>query len=129
MQKKRQRTFKELVNGVEWFNKTYFSENRAGQGFSLVAEGYINFGFLGIILVFVLVGLLIKFIYQRSSKNIYYFSFYVVSIPVFMYSIRADLTNILSPIIRQNLIVVILVLFITQIIRNHSSENIKPNQR
>lgn len=109
------RTFKmdklldlEIDTGIKWYNRTYFAPNRAGQGFTLVGEGYINFGYAGIVLVFVFVGILIKIIYRKSNQGVYHFSYYILSIPVFMYSIRADLANIISPLIVQNLLIMAL---------------------
>ena len=97
---------------VRWFNETFFSADRAGQGFTLVGEGYINFGYFGIIILFIFVGLLIKFLYLKSNKNIYWFPIYLLSIPTFMYSIRADLANIISPLFSQ-IITTILIILLT----------------
>lgn len=117
------RTFKldkvlnlEIETGGRWYQSRYFAEKRAGQGFSLVGDGYTNFGYAGIVIVFVFVGIFIRTIYKKSNKSVYHFSYYIVSIPVFMYSIRADLANILSPLIIQNLLIIILTYGISEIL-------------
>lgn len=110
----------DVVSSIEWFNSHYFKIGRSGQGFTLVGEGYINFGYLGIVLVFLIVGLIIKFLYYKSNKNIYYFSFYIISIPIFMYSIRADLANILSPLVNQILLVFLILKLTNKVLSKKS---------
>lgn len=111
----------DTISSMQWYNERYFAINRAGQGFTVVGDGYINFGYLGIILFFIFIGILIKVIYTKSNKNIYFFIYYIMSIPVFMYSIRADLANLLSPLVKQNLIVIVAVKFLIDIV-NQSKE-------
>lgn len=99
-----------------WYNETYFEAGRAGQGFTLVGDGYVNFGYIGIIILFIFVGISVRFLYKQSNKGIYCFVFYILSIPVFMYAIRADLANILSPLIKQNLLTIILLRLILKVL-------------
>ena len=95
-----------LLSPLGWYNDTYFAVGRAGQGFTLVGDGYVNFGYIGVVILFAFVGLIAKILYSRSNKGVYSFALYITSIPVFMYSIRADLANLLSPLINHNLLVV-----------------------
>lgn len=97
----------EMISSGGWYNDRYFAAGRAGQGFTLVGDGYVNFGYLGIVVLFISIGFLIKIIYINSNKGVYSFVFYILSIPIFMYSIRADLANIISPLIKQNLLVLV----------------------
>lgn len=106
----------DVVSSVQWFNDNYFMPGRAGQGFTIVGDGFINFGYAGIIIIFLLIGIMIKIIYLQSNKGIYKFVFYILSIPIFMYSIRADLNNILSSLIKQDLLVIIFVKFLSKFI-------------
>lgn len=101
---------------IEWFNNLYFAENRAGQGFTLVGEGYVNFGYLGVILLLIIVSILIKIMYYYSSRYFNGFIIYILSIPIFMYSIRADFSNILSPIIVHVLLGIIIIKIIDYIL-------------
>lgn len=114
----------ELLSSSQWFNDYYFGPKRAGQGFTLVGDGYLNFGYLGIIIVFVLIGIIVKILYLKSNYNVYFFVYYILSIPVFMYAIRSDLANILVPLVKQNLITILFVVFIALIIRNIKNPNI-----
>ena len=65
----------DVISSGGWYNEIFFGEGRAGQGFTLVGDGYINFGYIGIIILFIFIGLIIKFIYLKSNKGFYYFSF------------------------------------------------------
>lgn len=98
-----------VVSSIQWYNDTYFGIKRAGQGFTLVGDGYVNFGLIGIIILFLFIGLLVRMLYLRSAKGLYHFVFYILSIPIFMYAIRADLVNILTPLIKHNLLVIVLL--------------------
>lgn len=81
---------------------TWFTENIShtkGYGFTMVGEGYINYGRIGVVLVFVIAGLILRFVYSHASKNIHWMTVYLYTIPVYIYSIRADLGNIFSPLL------------------------------
>lgn len=108
-----------LVNfsTVEWFNNTYFPNKEVGMGFSIVGEGYVNFGYLGIILIFAIIGYLVKILYKNSVKGFYGLIIYILSIPTFIYSIRADLANILSPLISQLLLSIGIIVIIEHIFK------------
>jgi oligosaccharide repeat unit polymerase len=106
----------DVISSNEWFNDRYFEVGRAGQGFSLVGDGYINFGYMGIIILFIFIALIVRLIYLNSNKGVYYFVFYIISIPVFMYSIRADLANVLSQLIQQNIFSLVLIYLIMSIL-------------
>lgn len=113
------------ISAGGWYNDKYFAEGRSGQGFTIVGDGFVNFGYLGIIVLFIFIGILVKFLYKRSNKGIYSFVFYILSIPVFMYSIRADLTNILSPLIQQNLLTIFVLKLLLEILYKPESINKK----
>ncbi|WP_346980411.1 O-antigen polymerase [Clostridium perfringens] len=84
-----------------WFNETYFSYSHSTQyGFTLVGEGYLNGGVIGIIIVFLICGLLLRILYKNSNRNQYYMIIYLYMIPLFIYSTRADIANIFSPLIK-----------------------------
>lgn len=106
----------ESFSPVAWFNSHYFQAGRAGQGFTIVGEGYINLGYLGIVLIFIILGMLVKILYVNSSKGVYWFVIYILSIPIFIYSIRADLANILSQLLGQVFLIVLIVVTIEKIL-------------
>lgn len=107
-----------------WFNDKFFSYTKTKYGFTLVGEGYVIGGILGIVVIFLIIGVLIRFLYHMSSKNIYYKTLYICSIPRIIYAIRADLTNIFSPILK-HIILTLLVIFIVQKLFIYKSYNLK----
>lgn len=96
---------------TSWYNKTYFPNSKSGKGFTLVGEGYVIGGVWGIIVVFVIAGLIIRFFYRNSQKSIWFFSAYLYFIPLIIYSIRGDLSTIYAGVIKQ-IVVVELLIFI-----------------
>lgn len=101
---------------ISWYNDTFFPQlTKTGYGFTLVGEGYVNWGYWGIVIVISIFGLFIKLLYKKSNKNIYYFTIYIYTIPIYMYSIRADLTNIFSPFVKQLLFSMLLIYIFNRI--------------
>lgn len=106
---------------TQWFNETFFPKTVAiggGRGFSFLGEGYLNFGFLGMVLWMIILSLILKFLYILSTKNIIMFCTYVISIPTIIYILRADFSNLFSGILKQVLIPLIFI-FICQWIYKH----------
>lgn len=80
-----------------WFNKKFYPNlvNRGGgNGFSLVGEGYINFGIFGVIITFAFVAILLRYLYYKGTNNILWSVAYVAVIPIFIYLNRADLASL-----------------------------------
>jgi oligosaccharide repeat unit polymerase len=97
----------EFENSVSWYNNTYHpgivAQGR-GYGFSLAAEGFINFSYFGVFLWFFIVGLLIRALYRGAVNNEVIRIIYCLSVPFFIYSLRGDLSSIFSPLLKQILI-------------------------
>lgn len=53
----------------EWLTTTYFGTESAGTGFTVAAEGYLNFGLLGAFIELMLFGLFIRWLTVKFSKN------------------------------------------------------------
>jgi hypothetical protein len=92
-----------LQSGNIWFNETYrFFENSSGQsgwGFSLIADGFINFNIYGVILIYLFIGLIIVFFYRLAFRNIWFMSYYIFLAFTIIYSLRADIANLISPLL------------------------------
>lgn len=96
---------KNIFSVQTWFNNTFFSYSQSTKyGFSLVGEGYINFGVIGVVLLAFIVGIIIRVLYLQSNKNQYNMLIYLYMLPLFIYSIRADLANIFSPLLKYALL-------------------------
>ena len=94
-----------------WYQRTFFPNETVGKGFTLIGEGYINFGYVGVVIVGIVIGCLVRFLYLNHTKNIFYLFIYFCSIPLFIYANRADLANIFSPMVRQVLLSAAVVYF------------------
>jgi hypothetical protein len=91
-------------NSISWFNNK-FNKNivaeGGGRGFSYLAEGYINFGYIGIVIWYVMLANFIYFLYSRANRNILFFTTYLFMLPLFIYVQRGDISTIVSPFIKQ----------------------------
>ena len=116
--------FKSEFSHGNWFQNTFFSYSKTGYGFTLVGEGYVNLGYFGVILVFVIIGLFIRIIYRKASRNIYFLSIYIYTIPLYMYAIRADLANIFSQFIK-HLILSIFIIYVLELVSYSKYRKIK----
>ncbi len=83
-----------------WFNGTFFPGSATQYGFTLVGEGFMNGGIIGIIIVFAIVGILMRLLYVNANKNAYFMVAYIYMIPIFIYVTRADIGNLISPMIK-----------------------------
>lgn len=114
-----------ILSSNAWFNNKYFELERAGQGFTLVGDGYINYGYLGIIILFIFIGILVRILYALSNKNIFYFVLYIVSIPILMYATRADFANVLTQIFNQNVLIVFILSLVIKYSQKKHQKNLK----
>lgn len=106
-----------------WFMQSFFPHTTHTEyGFTLVGQGYINFGYLGVILIFALLALFLRILYKNASKNIFYMIMYLYSVPLFMYAIRADIANIFSPFIKY-LLLGIIFMYILGVIQCKKTKN------
>lgn len=103
---------------ARWFDELFYLNSSTGYGFTLVGQGYVAWGLWGVILVFGIVGIIIRILYNNHKKNIYFFMAYIYIIPLSMYSIRADLANIFSPFFRHFIVAIAVIVAIKLIRKN-----------
>ena len=91
-----------------WFNNhlrsVFGDESSSGWGFSLMGEGYLNFGYIGAPLMFLFVGGVTACVYSIAGRSDICFIFYLAYIPMMIYVLRADFANFLSLGFKINLI-------------------------
>lgn len=106
---------------IQWYYETYYPTRQAGSGvgFTLVGEGYISYGIVGVMIWFMLIGLILKFFYKHSKNDILVFLIYILIIPIVIYSNRASLLVIISEITRTSFALFGLIL-VGQILRSRS---------
>ncbi|MDX1259488.1 O-antigen polymerase [Exiguobacterium sp. K1] len=100
---------------LSWFQNTFYYNKSTGMGFSLVGEGYLNSGYFGVLMIFLIISLIIKYFYNRISNSLYYLIIYLLMIPVTVYTIRADFNNFLSQSIKQVILAVVFFVLIDKI--------------
>ncbi len=101
--------FGSITSSTAWFNNIFYYGRPTSYGFSLVAEGYVIGGVLGIILLFTIVGLLTRFFYMRCTRNSYWMAAYLYFIPTIIYSFRADLSSITTALANQIGLVILII--------------------
>jgi hypothetical protein len=83
-----------------WLTYTHFGREAAGTGFSIAAEGYLNFGLPGVFIHMVIMGIFLRRIYVRfvtkmSPTNTLIF---IVAYGIFMITVRNHVGLMFSPL-------------------------------
>jgi len=96
-----------------WFNsevRNLFGDGgTSGWGFSLAAEGYINFGYVGPAMIMFALGLVTAHLHSFARKSELWFIFYLSYMPMMIYVLRADLANYLGLGFKVNLAMVLVL--------------------
>lgn len=93
-----------------WFSDIFYAGQTVQYGFSIVGEGYVTGGVIGVIFISVLLGSIIKIFYKKSCAGIYWYASYLYFITVVIYSIRMDIGTIFSAIVKQIGLVLLIVI-------------------
>jgi oligosaccharide repeat unit polymerase len=103
-----------------WFNREFFFKAYqvgVGYGFSLVGEGYMNFGAIGVVITFALFAFLVRILYRQSAKNWIALMIYLLSIPIFLYSIRGDFGTVLAYLLKHIALPLLIIWAIGTVLR------------
>lgn len=103
-----------------WFNNTFFPDLvriGGGNGFTIVGEGYINFGILGVIAIFAFLALFLRVLYNQAIKNILWLIVYITSIPIFLYLIRGDLAVLFANVSKHIILPLLIIYFVKIIVK------------
>ncbi|WP_257550924.1 O-antigen polymerase [Sphingopyxis sp. DBS4] len=127
------RLFEDIVRGflptslssydssTAWFYKYYtpYSIRRdvGGLGFSLMGAFYIYGSVVGVIIGGFLYGCLSSFLWKKANRNDIYLSIYFSSVPLLIWSLRGDVSTIISSLTKQTILPIILIVFIYRIFR------------
>ncbi|TBU74535.1 O-antigen polysaccharide polymerase Wzy [Phytopseudomonas daroniae] len=108
-----------------WYNNTYRVENgfsgTAGWGFSLIAQGYLIDGYVGVALVMGIVSSVLHYFYARRGLSSLWMIFYVMTLSTAIYCIRSDLANFLSQTFKVGGLCIVVYWFSSFILRKKSS--------
>jgi len=112
-----------IFNVSIWFNN-YFYFGKYSRAFTLVGEGYVIGGIIGVIIIFLIIGLSIKFLYNKANKNEYWLTIYLYYIVTVASSFRGTLGGILSSMIRIALFGIVFILILDILFKKKYSEKL-----
>ena len=92
--------FTSEISLTSWYNKTYFAGEKSGKGFTLVGEGYLIGGTLGVIALFAVVALAINIMAKMRYRSLWAAMFYIYGIITIVSCFRAALTDIVTGFVR-----------------------------
>ncbi|MCM3763932.1 O-antigen polymerase [Neobacillus niacini] len=82
-----------------WFNDTFYY-GKSSRAFTLLGEGYVIGGYLGVIVLFFVVGILVGTMYKKSIKNEYWLTAYIFTIATVASSFRGTLSSITVTLVK-----------------------------
>ena len=90
-----------LETSSTWFNITFRAENQlysdpSGWGFTLVGNGYLYGGFIGVFLLLAFISIVLHLFYLRRFKSRYWFIYYILILTSSIFCIRSDLSAFLT---------------------------------
>ncbi|HKQ25330.1 MAG TPA: O-antigen polysaccharide polymerase Wzy [Burkholderiales bacterium] len=103
----------------KWFNSTFFPEiidEGRGYGFTMIGTWYVNFGAVGVLVGFALLTIVIFILFCRRRSSWIAISFYILFVPAMIYSIRGDLSVVLSYGLKQCLLPLLLIVVIGRVL-------------
>ncbi|WP_263821271.1 O-antigen polysaccharide polymerase Wzy family protein [Salinibacter sp.] len=109
-------------NPTNWFRNELHPELASkgmGPGFTFAGEGFINFGYIGVVVWFFLVSILIVYLYKHRKSSLLLYITYVSSVPIFIYSLRADIANILSPVLKHVVVPLLMLGGLSTIVKRY----------
>ncbi|MBC77590.1 MAG: hypothetical protein CME64_16415 [Halobacteriovoraceae bacterium] len=82
--------YKTDYNNLAWFKNLYAPASDSGYGFALDAEGYINFGFAGVVLVYLSLAFYWRVLLSKFSSSEFFRYLTLFSVGFVMYALRND---------------------------------------
>lgn len=111
-----------FFNPSYWFNNYFFSGSSWNRAFTLVGEGYIIGGVTGIIILFFVIGLLIRMLMRFTSKGVWQYAIYIYGVISVISSFRSTLGDMLVGIIRVPLLSILMFYFVKKLfIKSYSN--------
>ena len=112
---------------AEWVTTTYYGSERAGRGFLITAEGYLNFGYIGVIIELVFFGMFLRWLSIKFGKNpsAMWGMILLGCVGLSIGVVRAQLSGFLAPCARIMLVAWLLNLFFSN---ETSSYGLEPEE-
>ena len=85
-----------------WLTYTHFGLGAAGTGFSISAEGYLNFGLPGVFFHMAIIGIFLRRIYARFAATMSPAStlVFIIAYGLFMITVRNHVNLLVTPLVR-----------------------------
>lgn len=83
-----------------------------GAGYSYLAEGYQQWGYIGVFVWTLLLIIITHGLYIKSHKTIFGFAAYIFMIALIIYAMRGDLSYVISPLFKQVFISYLILYFL-----------------
>ena len=101
-------------NSTGWYNNLFNDhvDSGFGMGFSYIGEGYLQFGYIGVVIWTVMLFFIVLLLYKGAQMGLYGFVTYIYMIGMILYAMRGDLSYIISPLLKQILLTYILLKFV-----------------
>lgn len=115
-----------VISVGNWFNDTFYPGSYS-RAFTLIGEGYVAKGVIGIIIIFAVLGFMIKVLSIKAPANVYWLSLYIYSIPTIISSFRSTLGTVFTGLVRVALLSIVIHLLLNLIFNKNF--NMKRNSR
>lgn len=96
-------------NASEWYNVYFFPGASWNRAFSLVAEGYVIGGVLGVAVIFAFIGVVVRKMHEMSRKGPWQAGIYVYGIASIASSFRGDLASFFQAFFRGPIFIFVVV--------------------
>jgi len=85
-----------------WLTDVFYGAGAAGTGFSIAAEGYLNFGLVGAFMHMAVLGIILRRIYARFAITMSPVStlVFIVAYGLFMITVRNHVNLLISPLVK-----------------------------
>ncbi len=103
-------TVKIGINYNTWYNNYFFRGSSYSRAFTLVGEGYLIDGYLGVIILFTIIALIIVFLSKRIQRSVWSTMAYVYGIVTIVSCFRGTLIDIVTGLVRTPLIAIFIFL-------------------
>lgn len=87
-------------NVSEWYNDYFYRGSSWSRAFTMIGEGYVIGGIIGVCAIFVILGFVIRWMYKKSTNSPYYAAFYVYGASSIIAAFRSDFGSIFQALIR-----------------------------
>lgn len=98
-----------IEDNATWYHNVILTGAKSGYGFSMVADGYMELGILGVCILYMILGIMIKLLYKKSGSSLSGLIAYIVFVPIFIYSTRATFLYLVTYLVKYIVLPIVLL--------------------